>query len=249
MPTTDSGYPIRRNGTCHGAENSCGMTWAPFYSCCPENTSCSTKDDPQMCCPSSADCSNVIEDNCADPTANLYKSNTTKSSGFFCCAMGSWGFELSDNKVGCAHELSELSSTMTQLAVYSSGSATSAPTSTATSSTVSSTSVDASATPDSTAPADTNASKSSSSNTGAIAGGVVGGVAGAAILLALLWYLLRRRTKQPQPQPQSDLPRMLEAETDYPQHPTGFSHQSPSELDGSEDAAVHELPTGHPTYR
>lgn len=43
----------------------------------------------------------------------------------------------------------------------------------------------------------TQSAGSSSTNTGAIAGGVVGGIVGAAALGALLFFLIRRRKRQP----------------------------------------------------
>jgi hypothetical protein len=74
-----------------------------------------------MCCPSDADCSNIIGENCANGTGDLYSSTTEIKREGFCCQRGKYAFALANSGVGCADDLSDLQVSMTQLAVLSSG--------------------------------------------------------------------------------------------------------------------------------
>ncbi|KAJ5586988.1 uncharacterized protein N7459_002753 [Penicillium hispanicum] len=122
MSGDDTGYSVRRNGSCLHTETDCGTTWSPFHACCPKGTYCPGGQTNVICCLSEADCSNVIGTNCANRSASLYKANSSHSSGLFCCAEDDWAFELKNSFVGCTNDLSDLDARMTQLAVYSSAS-------------------------------------------------------------------------------------------------------------------------------
>ena len=86
-----------------------------------------------------------------------------------------------------------------------------------------------------------------STNTGAIAGGVIGGVAGAAILVALVWFCLRRRTKQHKGnESQSESPPI----TNPLQTQEYFQRQNhPSELFAQKHQRIAELSGGPVTYQ
>ncbi|KAJ5154433.1 uncharacterized protein N7500_009872 [Penicillium coprophilum] len=255
-----AGYALRRNGSCLSTEQDCGPTSPPFHACCPGNTFCPGHRYNVICCPD-AECSGSLGESCADSKADLFSSETFDiAREGFCCDRGKYAFTSKDknNKgVGCADDLSDLNLNVRQLPVLSSASDTPTPTPSLASSTLittSPTTTSVSSTSTNTISSATSATtsaavKASSTNTGAIAGGVVGGVAGAAFLIALVWFLLRRRSKQ------REINNSHGPSTNNPQTQQYFSqsannHQvAPSELDARKSQQVSELYAGPVTYR
>ncbi|KAJ5494370.1 hypothetical protein N7463_010457 [Penicillium fimorum] len=236
------GYSLRRNGTCALGEKACTSTWDSFLTCCPGNTECSVSG---ICCPTEKNCTALLNEVCADDTANLYYIDTNK--GTFCCANDTVGFRRSNNWVGCAkpEDVDDFGVEVTTMRpAIQTHLPTSSSSNTATSTTPSSSTsgaVAATPTPTNNANTDTSPTPTNNANTGtshsnigAIAGGVVGGVAGVAILIALAWYLLRGRKKQAQDSQSIQRPPVPVSELSDSTRVTELSGQGISELPGSE---------------
>ncbi|OTA80171.1 hypothetical protein M434DRAFT_52985, partial [Hypoxylon sp. CO27-5] len=99
--TDDSGWAIRRNGTCltgnRGDERDCGATRAPFHACCPSSTDCPSQYNV-ACCQSGTNCTSALVDTprCANASWVMYDNG-----GEFCCDEGQVGYNLHGTN-GCS---------------------------------------------------------------------------------------------------------------------------------------------------
>ncbi|KAH8820619.1 hypothetical protein F5884DRAFT_56767 [Xylogone sp. PMI_703] len=186
---SDTGFAIRRNGSCLNSEVDCGVTVAPFRACCPHGAYCPHQYNV-ACCPSPKNCTTNLVQNphCANRTWTLYDND-----GFFCCEPGTIGYAASlTGSDGCANpgkppKGAEL------LPVISAGEMPG--TSTSKSKTMTKTAPSTKSTTPTSTPSIAPQPSGSHSNAGAIAGGVVGGVAGIALIFAAIWFFYRKRSK------------------------------------------------------
>ena len=99
-----SGWAVRRNGSCAADEVDCGLTAAPFHTCCAEGAFCPASNvSNNYCCNSNSNCTQTILEHgpyCANFSFTLYDN-----SGNFCCGAGQEGFRKDDGTLssyGCA---------------------------------------------------------------------------------------------------------------------------------------------------
>lgn len=94
------GFPLRRDGECTDKEVECGHSWDDFYSCCRQNTYCSTSRGQIICCPIDTDCSAEVTEHphCANDVWDLYHDKDQ----YWCCEQGLIGyFDNKANGFGC----------------------------------------------------------------------------------------------------------------------------------------------------
>ncbi|KAI1144148.1 hypothetical protein F5Y05DRAFT_407551 [Hypoxylon sp. FL0543] len=181
--TDDSGWAIRRNGTClkgsRGNEKDCGTTLAPFHACCPSSTDCPSQYNV-ACCQSGTNCTSALVETprCANASWVMYDNG-----GQFCCDEGQVGYNLAGTN-GCSRSGKSIPDGALPLAAVSqaarpSTTTSSMPTPTLTTSTTPSPSPET----------------SRINLAGPVAGGVVGGIALIAIIAVAVIFIRRKRSR------------------------------------------------------
>ncbi|KAI1410170.1 hypothetical protein F5Y13DRAFT_77836 [Hypoxylon sp. FL1857] len=199
--TDDSGWAIRRNGTCltgsRGNERDCGATRAPFHACCPSSTDCPTQYNV-ACCQSGTNCTSALVDTprCANASWVMFDNG-----GQFCCEQNQVGYNLGGTN-GCSQSGRSIPDGAQPLAAISQSPRPS-PTTSSTSTPLSTTSII------STTPSPTPET-SNTSIAGPVAGGVVGGIALIAIIAAAIIFIRRKRSRDQSATTYSGLPNVSE---------------------------------------
>jgi hypothetical protein len=103
MSLINSGFAIRRNGSClRDIEVFCDRTTDPFVACCPASLVCPYGQTTHDCCPLGSDCADPIltppKPLCANATWDLYDN-----VGYFCCEKGLIGYNRNKTN-GCSKE-------------------------------------------------------------------------------------------------------------------------------------------------
>ncbi|KAI0145842.1 hypothetical protein F4776DRAFT_377597 [Hypoxylon sp. NC0597] len=233
--TDDSGWAIRRNGTCltgnKGNERDCGATLAPFHACCPSSTDCPSQYNV-ACCQSGTNCTSALVDTprCANASWVMYDNG-----GPFCCDDGQVGYNLHGTN-GCSQSGKSIPDGAQPLAAVSQVPRPSTTTSTT------STSISTSATSSTSITPSSTPETSQTSVAGPVAGGVVGGIALIAIIAIAVIFIRRKRSRDQDAAIHSGVPNISEkdATTTAPDR---------VEIDGSPRVELpSEVPAKRPVY-